>query len=149
MTFEDVLPNLVLIVLLSLGVVTTFVAVHDVIRWRGMNRPIVGRATAVVCVVLSILALGFLYIPSHAPSTGAECLIRPSTQVLGPQGSEETIRELPDATDRTGTRECNTTARSRIAVSSVVLLSSLITYIVVRRRGPGVAEARVRTSGQG
>ncbi len=131
---DGLLPAIALLLLVLIATATVLLVVHDAIRWRGKARSTARSLTAAVCSCLGVLALGSLYLPIHASSTGAECLFFPLTEVLGPEGSLEAVREPPDEIDRTSSRECDALARGRVAVSSAVLVGSLICYVVVRRR---------------
>lgn len=131
---DEAVPNLAFGSLLAIGIATAILVLYDLIRWGQSRRSTARNLSGVICLCLSVAALGFLLLPSHAPSTGAECMFYPLTEALGSKGSEEAIRALPDEIDRTSTRECDTVARERIAISSAVLVGSLTVYIVTRRK---------------
>lgn len=131
---DEILPSLTLSILLACAIATIVLVIFDAVRLRGRRTWRPRRISAAVCVTLSVVTLAFLYVPTRAPSTDAECMFDPATEVLGFQGSDEAVREVPDEIDRTSTRECDTAAREHVAISSITLAYSLISYIVVRRR---------------
>jgi hypothetical protein len=136
---DELLPALALVLLLLIGAVTILLVLRDAIWWRRKARSTARSLAAVICSCLSVLALAFLYVPTHARSTGADCMWFPTTEVLGFAGSAEAVREVPDDVDRTSTRECVAVARRHLGISSAVLVGSLVVYVVVRRRAATLA----------
>ena len=91
---------------------------------RGVQPPRTTKRVAVgaAAALLVVAGIGLTLAPFTA-STGATCLISPTTYVLGPAGAAARVDEAPEGTDRASTRSCIDNARSRTGIAVLLVLA--------------------------
>ena len=117
--------------LLTLSGLAVFViALRDVLSRPVNTKRVVHGAVAVVLVTVA----GALTLAPITASTGAVCFIWPSTGVLGPEGSQQTVIDTEPGTERISTQSCIDIARERTVAATVLILLGGATAIANRRR---------------
>jgi len=126
--------------LIALTVALMALVVVDLFRRRASFIAL-GGGTAVVA---AILGLALIWWPYYA-STGAECGISPTTEVLGKAGSSEQVEEAPEEIEKLSTMSCISRARWRTAGGTALVVMPWAGYLLLTRTGPK-SRARGRSS---
>ena len=117
------------VILVAVPVVVLAKAILDLNASRLTGKFIVG---ALIAVVLGLSGPILTLLPVKA-STGAVCLISPSTYVFGPAGSQQEVDSASNATDRISTQSCIKNARLQTSGAVMLVLLGVSGYGIATR----------------
>ena len=122
--------SVLLALLLGASLFGMALLLRDLLTGRARGPLLVaGISAALICLA----GLAVIVTPITA-STSARCSVWPATDVVGPDGSWQQVRDASNPSDAASTASCIRRARLRAGVGGLMVIGSVVGYAMVRRR---------------